>query len=126
MGIIPKDLQKNDSPFLKGEDFDKGIAVEVKGFSTIVAKDPKYGAEEKDWLFTSGKLKKGETFQYLFTTIPVDSIDIATDKKYESKSAPFFIAFSKVDPEVGDKIWIKRSGKGTKTTYLAEIYTDQK
>lgn len=122
--VIPEELKvKIASHFLKGEDFANGLKLSVKGFKVIVSKDPKYGATEVDYLFKSEKLKKGETFQYLFETLVLDEeIDIPDEKVFESKSAPFFIAFSGVDPEIGDQLLIKRDGEGTKTTYKIEKF----
>lgn len=125
MGIVPKEM-KTSSPYLKAELFKQGTALEVVGFEIITAKDKEYGATEKDWLFTAGKLKEGETIQYKFKTVQADEVDFPPeDKVFESKSAAFFIAFSNLDPNPGDKIWVKREGEGKKTKYVIDFYRQQ-
>lgn len=126
MGVVPEDKKKNTSPYLKAEDFKNGIRLEVVAFKTILSKNPKFGAVETEWMFKADKLKLGETFSYTFKTMSNEDFAVPEEKTFESKSAPFFIAFSNLDPEVGDKIWIKRSGEGTKTQYVIEAYKDQK
>jgi hypothetical protein len=120
--VIPEELKaKMSSHFLKGEDFADGLMLKVVSFEVINAKDPKYGATEVDYLFKSEKLAKGETFKYTFeTVVSNEDLEMPEEKVFESKSAPFFIAFSQVDPDAGDVVMIKRNGEGTKTTYKVE------
>ncbi len=122
--LVPENLSKHTSPFLKGEDFEgEGQNLIIKGFEVITAKDPQYGADDKNALLQQGKLLEGETFKYSFTTIP-DPNDIesfAEERTFESTSPGFFIAFNKLAPEGGEKVNVRREGKATKTRYFMTI-----
>jgi len=120
MSLVPENLSKHTSPFLKGEDFDgEGQNLIIKGFSVIKAGDPEYGANDKTALLIQGKLQTGETFKYDFLTID-NEID-AVEKTFESTSPGFFIAFNKLAPEGGEKVNIRREGKAAKTRYFITI-----
>lgn len=121
MPLIPENLSKHTSPFLKGESFDgEGQNLIIKGFSVITAGDPQYGADDKNALFQQGKLQIGETFKYDFMTIADNEID-AEERTFESTSPGFFIAFNKLAPEGGEKVNIRREGKATKTRYFITL-----
>lgn len=127
MGVVPEELQTGGGKFIKADEFLKGLALEVVGFETIVAENKKFGADEKDYLFKEGKLKEGEAFRYAFKTFEKegDKDFFEEERTVESKSTAFFIAFSNLNPEVGDKVWITKTGKGDSTRYTAEMYEGQ-
>jgi hypothetical protein len=126
MGIIDPKLAAHSSPFLKGEQFEgQGINLKVAGFEVIKADDPEYGAKPNTdgtlpYLLAAGKLKEGETFKYSFKTVvdPKDAESVEEDRVFESASPGFFIAFSNLNPDVGDVINIRREGKTSKTRYF--------
>lgn len=116
MSLIPSELSKHSSPFLKGENFDgEGQILIIKGFSVIKANNEEYGANEESALFKQGKLQVGETFKYDFETVDGE------ERTFETVSPGFFIAFNKLDPQGGEKVNIKREGKATKTRYFMTI-----
>jgi len=118
--LIPDELSKHSSPFLKGEHFDgEGQNLIIKGFSVIKASNEEYGAKEDSALFKQGKLQIGETFKYDFLTVD-NEID-AEERTFETNSPGFFIAFNKLAPEGGEKVNIRREGKATKTRYFITI-----
>lgn len=129
MGIVPDELLMPKGGYIKAEEFKKGKALEVVSFGVITANDKDYGANDKDYLFTEGKLKEGETFKYVFKEVQLDEDDddfnFDEERVLESKSVAFFIPFSELNPEKGDKLWIKRTGEGKKTRYSVDIYTGQ-
>jgi hypothetical protein len=120
MSLVPENLAKHSSPFLKGEDFDgEGQNLIIKGFSVITASNAEYGANKETAMYQQGKLQLGETFKYNFLTID-NEID-AVERTYESTSPGFFIAFNKLAPEGGEKVNIRREGKAAKTRYFITI-----
>ncbi len=124
MSLIPENLSKHTSPFLKGENFDgAGVNLIIKGFETIVPKDPEYGAKDDNALVQQGKLQLGEAFKYSFTTIPdPNNIDsFPEDRVFESTSPGFFISFNKLSPNGGEKVNVRREGKASKTRYFMTL-----
>jgi len=116
MSLIPQDIAKHSSPFLKGEDFEgEGQILIIKGFSIIKANNEEYGANEENSLFKQGKLKLGETMKYDFEN------EDGEEKTFESASPGFFIAFNKLAPEGGEKIRVYREGKAAKTRYFMNL-----
>jgi hypothetical protein len=112
MSLIPENLSKHSSPFLKGEDFEgAGQTLIIRGFSVKVADNAEYGADENNALFKQGKLELGQTMRYEFET------EDGEEKVFESTSPGFFIAFNKLVPEGGETVRITREGKAMKTRY---------
>jgi FKBP-type peptidyl-prolyl cis-trans isomerase 2 len=106
--------------FLKGEDFTNGITLKVVSFEKVMANKPEFGAQLTDSLVKKEILKVGETFNYNFTQEIEDEDGfgkVTKDKVFNSKSAVFFFAFKDADPEVGDNVFIKRTGMGKTTKY---------
>lgn len=127
MGVVPEELQTTGGEFIKADEFLKGLALEVVGFETIVSENKKFGADEEDYLFKEGKLKKGEAFRYTFKTFEKEGEKDFFEKErtVESKSTAFFIAFSNLNPDTGNKIWITKTGSGETTRYMAVAYDGQ-
>ena len=123
MGVVPENLQTSGGQYIKAEEFHKGLVLFVFSFEKVVASDPEYGAKKDDFLCEDGKLAIGETFRYTFTV--TDKDNFKEERIFESKSAPFFIPFSNLGPDEGDKLWIKREGEGRKTKYIIETYANQ-
>lgn len=126
MGVIPKEVKEKvkDSPYIKAKDFEAGLDLEVVGFEIINAKDPKYGANEDNYLVDNKTLEVGQTIRYTFKTIVDEKKDpfaFPEDKTFESSSVVFFISFSQIDPSSGEKIRIKKSGQGRTTKYVMEL-----
>lgn len=121
MSLVPENLAKHSSPFLKGEDFDgEGMNLIIKGFAVIKANNPEYGANEDTAMYKQGKLQLGETFKYDFLTVADNEID-AEERTYESTSPGFFIAFNKLAPVGGEKVNVRREGKAAKTRYFITL-----
>ena len=99
----------NESPYLKSEEFKNGITLEVVGVEKVEANEG-YGGTQEDWLVKESILKEGQSFKYTF-------LKEEKEKIYETKSAVFFISFRNLDPEAGQKIIIKKDGRGRDTKY---------
>lgn len=118
--FFPNDVReaadKLGGDWLKGADFENVLTLQlVKPMERIKSTDPKYGAAEDDFLVKGGVLEVGETFRYTFNNPEGE------EKKFDSKSAPFFLGFKQVEElGVGDWIKITRTGKTDKTRYTVE------
>lgn len=123
MGFIPQDLAKHSSPYIKGEEFDgAGLDLIVKKFEIITPENPEYGVNDTSFLFKNGKLKVGEAFKYTFESVGADELeDGMNDRIFESTSPGLFIEFSKINPEPGTKVNVRREGKAAKTRYVISI-----
>lgn len=116
--MMPQDIRdKSDSltsNWLKGKDFD-GAGLTLQVAKPMEKINSQYGAEEDDYLVENNILEKGQTFRYTFK----DSE--GRERKIDSCSTPFFIAFKQVEElGVGDWILVKRTGTTTKTRYSVE------
>ncbi len=74
--------------------------------------NPKYGAQETDFLVKEEILEEGETFRYIFKTTD------GKERKLDTKSAPFFLGIKQCE-ELGVNDWVKitRTGKTDETRY---------
>lgn len=120
MDIFPQDIkdasEKIGSEFIKGAEFDgNGLVLQfAKPIEKITPTNPKYGAEETDFLVKNEILEVGQTLRYVFTTAD------GTDRKFDSASTPLFIGIKQCeDLGVGDWVHIVRTGKTDKTRYTA-------
>lgn len=126
MGVIPKDIKDaasagGDGKYIKAEEFEgKGLVLKVVSFSKIRAKNPKFGANEKDALMDQGLLDEGETFRYVFETKDLDADGFPKQRIVESKSLALFIGFKNCDPDEGEWIRISKEGKMDDTRYEVE------
>src|SRR5665213_2410504 len=117
MNFFPDDVKeaadKIGGDWLKGSDFDGGLVLQVsKPMEKIKSNNPMYGAQEDDFLVKQDILEEGETLRYTFTTPE------GAEKKFDSKSAPFFLGFKQCEElGVGDWVNITRTGKTDKTRY---------
>ena len=116
--IFPSDVReaadKVGNEWIKGADFDgEGLTLQVeKALEKVQSNNPKYGAQETDYLVKNEILEKGETFRYTFKTAE------GVERKFDSKSAPFFLAFKNCEElGVGDWVKITRTGQTTETRY---------
>lgn len=118
--FFPEDVReaadKLGGDWLKGADFEDSPTLQlVRPMERIKSNNPKYGAQEEDFLVKGEILEVGETFRYIFKTPQGD------EKKFDSKSAPFFLGFKQAhELGVGDWIKITRTGKTDKTRYTVE------
>lgn len=126
MGVIPQEVKEAADTaaesvggrFIKAEEFEgDGVVLRVKGFDKIVSKNPKFGAGDKDALFTQNILEKGETFRYTFETGETNADGFPEQREYESKSLALFIGFKGCDPSEGDWVRISKKGKMEETRY---------
>ena len=115
MGVIPDELAKREpGKFIRGEEFEgAGLTLEVVGFEKTTSEE--YGADEKNWLVTEGKLEVGGTFKYSFKNTEGE------ERVFESNSPGLFIAYSQVNPDAGAKVHIVRTGKTNKTRYQVSV-----
>lgn len=94
---------------------DSPILQIVKPIEKVKSTNPKYGAEEKDYLVKTEILDVGETFRYYFRTPE------GIERKIDSKSSPMFIGFRQVeDLSVGDWVKVTRTGKTDQTRFAVE------
>lgn len=121
MDIFPDDVReaadKVGGDWIKASEFEgEGLMLQFsKPMDKIKASNPKYGAEEDDYLVKQEILEIGETFRYHFKTAE------GQDKKIDSASTPFFIGVKQCeDLGVGDWVKITRTGKTDKTRYTVE------
>ena len=107
---------KIESEWITPAEFEKGLVLQiVKPLEKIASINPKYGAEDDDYLVKNNVLDVGETFRFVFKT------EKGNERKIDTKSSPFFIAFKQCENiEVGDWVKITRSGKTTETRYTVE------
>lgn len=119
--IFPQDVrdaaEKIGGDWLKGADFDgTGVVLQfARTMEKMRSNNPQYGATEEDFLVKNDLLDEGETFRYTFATAD------GSEKKYDSKSAPFFLGIKQCeDLGVGDWVRITRTGKTDKTRYTVE------
>ena len=119
--IFPADVREAANQiggeFIKGAEIDgEGLVLQVaKPMEKIKASNPKYGAEEKDFLVKQEILEVGETFRFYF------NMPDGTERKIDTKSSPFFIGFKQCeDLGVGDWVRVNRTGKTDKTRYSVE------
>lgn len=111
---IKESADKLGSNWLKGSDFD-GNGQVLQLVKPLEVVKSQYGAEAGDYLVENNLLQEGESFRYTFT----DSEGI--EKKIDSSSTPFFIAFKQCEElGVGDWVHIVRTGKTDKTRYSVE------
>jgi hypothetical protein len=116
--FFPEDVKeaanKIGNDWLKGEEFDgEGLVLQVvKPLEKVKSNNPKYGAQETDFLVKNDLLEVGETFRFTFMTPD------GTERKFDTKSSPFFIGFKQCEElGVGDWVKITRTGKTTETRY---------
>lgn len=116
--IMPLDVReaanKIGNDWIKGEEFEgEGLVLQVvKPLEKIRSQNPKYGAQETDFLVRNEILDVGETFRFTFLTTD------GTERKIDTKSSPFFIGFKQCEElGVGDWVKITRIGKTTETRY---------
>lgn len=113
------------SIFLKGVDFDSGLKVEVVSMDKFTPTNPEYGVKhqygtggkviKENWFVKQGILNEGQSFKYKFT---VDG----TVKEFDNSSLAFYFAFTKIDPEAGAKLFIKRDKQSeTKVNWQIDI-----
>lgn len=118
--IFPDDVRdaadKMGGEWIKPSEFESGLTLQFsKPLEKVVARNPKYGGQETDYLVKNDILEKGETFEFTFLS------EDGTERKLHSKSAPFFIAFKQVEElGVGDWVTITRTGKTDETRYTVE------
>jgi hypothetical protein len=122
MGYFSENYEKAEAPsleerdYLKAEDFaGVGITVTFKEMKAVKADNADYGVNEVDWLFKSEKLKKGETFEYTFVC------EDGKERVFPSKSSIFFISMANADPQLDDKVHIKREGEKRETKYFINV-----
>ena len=100
--------------FLKGVDFDSGLTLTVVGMDKFTPENPEYGVKntygpggvivKENWLVKKGLLKEGESFKYRF-------ILDGSNKEFDNHSLSFYFAFTRVNPEATDTVFIKRTMK---------------
>lgn len=119
--FFPEDVKEAadniGSEYIKGAEFDgEGLVLQlIKPLEKIKPANPKYAAVEADWLVKNEILEEGETFRFTFKTAD------GQERKFDSKSAPFFLGFKQVEElGVGDCVKITRTGKTDKTRYTVE------
>lgn len=109
--LDPQTREQLTGQFLKGADFEgEGLALAILSMKAEKADDPKYGVKED-----GNGLKAGETWVYTFET------ENGTQKVFKNSSARLSGAISRLDPETGTKLRIKRSGESYDTEWSVEL-----
>lgn len=121
MDFIPKDVQeaadKAGGNWIKASEFEgKGLVLQVsKPMEKVKSNNPKYGAQEKDYLVKTEILEVGETFHYTFMTPE------GNERQIDSASGPMFIGFKQCEElGVGDWVQITREGERSDTRFTVE------
>ena len=118
-GVADKFKTEGGGNFIKGVDFDDGLALVAVGMEKFKPGNAKYSVDEKSWFVKEGILEVGESFKYTFK---VDDVV----KEYDNDSCGFYFAFTNLNPAEGAEIWIKRDMKSqTEVEWIVELYTDQ-
>lgn len=123
--IFPEDVNEAakslGSNWISAAEFEAGPVLQIaKPMEKLKASNPKYGAEEKNYLVTKEILAVGETFRYHFKTPEGE------EKQIDSTSAPMFIGMRSVEElGVGDWVKITRTGKTSETRFTVEKVEEQ-
>jgi len=118
--IFPKDVReaadKIESEWITPSEFEKGLTLQlIKPLEAVKASNPKYGTDEKDYLYKNNLLGLGEQFRYVFKT------PNGNERRIDSKSPPLFIGFKQCEEcGVGDWLLITRTGQTTETRFTVE------
>lgn len=112
---VEEAASKVGGKWIKASEFEgKGLTLTIVRVEKVKANNPKYGAEEKDYLVKNEILEVGETFKYVFQD------EAGEEREHDSASTPMFIGFKQADIEAGDTVTIRREGKADKTRYFVE------
>lgn len=115
--IFPDDVKepadKMGGQWIKAEEFESGPILQVtKAMEVVKSRNPKYGADEKNYLVKQEILKIGETFHYTFQT--TDGVT----RMIDSTSPALFIGIKNCEElGIGDWVKITRTGKTDQTRY---------
>jgi hypothetical protein len=118
--IFPDDIKeasdKMGGEWVKASEFEVGLVLQIaKPMEKKVSSNPKYGGQDSDFLVKNDILEKGECLMFTFNSTSGE------ERKFNTKSAPFFIAFKQVEElGIGDWIKITRTGKTDETRYTVE------
>src|SRR4051812_5621289 len=78
--------------YIKAEEFEQSPILQVsKPMEKVKARNPKYGADEKNYLVKQEILELGETFHYTFKTPEGE------ERMIDSTSPALFIGFKQVE-----------------------------
>ena len=115
--FFPEDVReaaaKMGGDWIDANEFEgEGLTLKCVSVTKIVGNNPKYAADEKNYLYKKGVLAIGEQFHYIFQNAE------GVEQKFDSASAPLFIAFQTAEIEAGDWVAITREGKATNTRYI--------
>lgn len=119
MSIWPPEVEEAASKvggkWIKAGEFEgEGLTLTIKRVEKVRANNPKYGAEEKDYLVKNEILEVGETFKYIFEDAE------GNEREHDSASTPMYIGFKQAEIEAGDLIKVKREGDRDKTRYYVQ------
>lgn len=99
--------------FVNSKDFDNGMTLLADGMEVFTPEEAKYGVKneygaggviiKENFFVKKGILKEGESFRYTFKTVEGGEV------VFENNSASFYFAFTKVNPDLGDKLSIQRN-----------------
>ena len=121
MSVFPADVEEalNNAggAWIKGVEFEGGLVLQVMKVEKVRPNNPKYGAEEKNYLVKEEILEEGETFRYHFRDTE------GNERQHDSSSAPMCIGFQQANVEPEDWVMITRTGKTDKTRYTVEKVT---
>lgn len=104
------------SNWISAAEFEAGTILQISApMEKLKATNPKYGADDKNYLVQKKILAVGETFRYHFKTPE------GVEKQIDSTSAPLFIGMRSVEEiGVGDWVKITRTGKTSETRFAVE------
>lgn len=115
MSVFSSDVQEalNNAggAWVKASEFEGGLTLQVIKVEKVRPNNPKYGADDKNYLVKEEILDEGETFRYHFKDAE------GNERQHDSSSAPMCIGFQQANVEPEDWVKITRTGKTDKTRY---------
>lgn len=126
---VEKEESGSTTSFLKSKDMDNGIALTVVSMDVFTPENAEYGItntygpggvlKKENWFISKGLLKEGQSFRYTFKVGDVV-------KTFDNSSVGFYFAFTNLNPNQGDEIWIKRKANSqTDIEWTVEPYNGQ-
>lgn len=119
MSIFGKNIDEKEanapSPYLNLEEDILKRKLQILSVEIVTARDPRFGANEKDGLLKKDILQEGETFKYSFLT------EEGQEKIYETKSTAFYVGIREANLQGGEWVKISRKGKMEETRYKFEV-----
>jgi hypothetical protein len=105
-------MKNGGNEWLSGDDFEKeGQTLQIIKVEHVSSP---YGAADDNYFVQQDILEVGQTFRYVFKD------GNGEEKKFDSLSRPFAIAFEQAEIDLQDWVYLTRTGTGKNTRYQAQ------